>query len=189
MTIVSSLTNNQVKMSSDNTNDMSSNLNKSIPLLDSTNFNQWYLRIQSYFKHKNLLKYCLESPNDTLSGAAENNVNSKKAETVVIIMNHISVEAFDAVINADNSDEPYLIWQSILNRYASQSFNNKARIWLKFMRLEWNGNLMNFIQECKQHLNEIALVKLGVPANVLCYSILAKLPRSMWTFVEKNGIK
>ena len=33
-------------------------------------------------------------------------------------------------------------------------------------------------------LNEIALVKLGVPKNVLCYSILSKLPKQMWTIVD-----
>jgi len=74
--------------------------------------------------------------------------------------------------------------ENVLNCYASQSFNNKARVWLKFMRMEWNGDLNIFIQDCRKILNEIALVKLGVPANVLCYSILAKLPRQMWNIVD-----
>ena len=104
---------------SDNLNDSASQLNRSIPLLDSTNFNQWYLRMQAFLKLKNLLKYCTEPPNNSLSGVVETNVNAKKNECVVLIMNHISTEAFDAVINVENSEDPYLIWKSILNRYAS----------------------------------------------------------------------
>lgn len=164
--------------------DSLSSITKTIPLLDSTNFNEWMVRIQIFLKHKNLLKYCLEEVNPTLSGAAEANHMSKRTETALILISRISSEAFDAVIDIDNAEDPYYIWKNILNRYASQSFNNKARIWLKFMRMEWSGDLKGFIQECRKMLNEVAMVKLGVPANVLCYSILAKLPKHMWTIVD-----
>ena len=55
--------------------------------------------------------------------------------------------------------------------------------------MELNGDLKVFIQDCRKMLNEVALVKLGVPANVLCYSILAKLPHQMWNIVDTLVLK
>lgn len=87
--------------------DQSSTVNKSIPLLDSTNFNEWYLRIQLFLKHKTLLQYCLEPINPNLSGAAESNTINKATEAALILINHISSEAFDAVISVEKSEDPY----------------------------------------------------------------------------------
>jgi len=100
--------NNNYIMSSDQDN---SAFSKSIPLLDSTNFNEWLVRIQLYIKHKHLLKYCLEPTNNSLSGASEANVNSKKTEAALILISHISSEAFYAVIDKDNSEDPHHIWK------------------------------------------------------------------------------
>jgi hypothetical protein len=155
--------------------------NKAIPPLDGTNFQQWFLRIENFLEHKGLLKYCL-NPEEQENVTAT--VKNKKTEACLILMNHLSVEAFDSVVTMDNSKVPHKLWLSIMNRFASQSYNNKARVWLKFMRLEWTGGLESYVSTCRKMLNEIALVDLGVPENVLCYSILAKLPNSMWNIVD-----
>ncbi|PLW49320.1 hypothetical protein PCASD_02649 [Puccinia coronata f. sp. avenae] len=154
-----------------------------IPRLDEKNYLHWSMRIKAHLRHKGLLKYILEFP-VPLSGAAANAVAKKHAKTVDILMNFMSETAFESVITPDNEDSPYGIWTQIVSRYASTSSNNKGRVWLKFMRYEYRGNLSKFITDMHKMLIKIALVKLGVPDNILCFSILSKLSEDLWNVVD-----
>ena len=55
------------------------------------------------------MKHCLQPFNSTLSGAAETNVITKRTEAALILISHISSEAFDAVIDIENSEDPHLV--------------------------------------------------------------------------------
>ena len=52
------------------------------------------------------------------------------------------------------------------------------------MRSKYRGNLSEFITDMHKMLIEIALVTLGVPDNILCFSILSKLFEDLWTVFE-----
>ncbi|PLW34183.1 hypothetical protein PCASD_13302 [Puccinia coronata f. sp. avenae] len=140
----------------------------------------WACRYQG---HKGLLKYILEPP-VALAGAAHDAVAKKNAETVDILMKFMSKTAFESVITPNDKDNPHAIWNQIISCYASTSSNNKGRVWLKFMRYEYRGNLSEFINNMHKMLIEIALVKLGVPDNILCFSILSKLSEDLWNVVD-----
>lgn len=157
---------------------------KNIPLLDDSNYAAWSLRMKAYLRRKKLLKYVTEPPNLELHGAALENVKDKLAEAVDILMDFLGDVAFDSVITPSNDEDPHAIWGKITSRYASTSVNNKGRVWLKFMRYEYNGNLKEFISDCTRMLNDVAIVKLGVPDDVLCYSILAKLSEDLHNVVD-----
>ncbi|PLW26249.1 hypothetical protein PCANC_26631 [Puccinia coronata f. sp. avenae] len=154
-----------------------------IPKLDEKNFLHWLMRIKAHLRHKGLLKYITEPP-VPLSGAAAEAVNKKHAETFDILMNYMSETAFESVITPENKENPHGIWTQIISRYASTSVNNKGRVWLKFMRYEYGGNLKEFISDMHRLLTEIALVKLGVPENILSFSILSKLSEDLWNVVD-----
>jgi hypothetical protein len=57
-------------------------------------------------------------------------------------------------------------------------------VWLKFKRYEYSGNLKEFISDMHQMLTKIPLVKLGVPDNILSFSILSKLSEDLWNMVD-----
>ena len=52
------------------------------------------------------------------------------------------------------------------------------------MRYKYRGNLSKFITDIHKMLIEIALVKLGVPDNILCFLILSKLSEDLWNVVD-----
>lgn len=156
---------------------------RNIPKLDDTNYTSWLMRMKENLRHKGLLKYVLEPPTQFIGAVAEA-FNKKLAETVDTLMNYMSATAFDAIITPANEEDPYAIWMKIQSRYASTSVNNKGRIWLRFMRYEFSGNLRVFIDNVAKMLNEIAVVKMKVPDDVLCYSILAKLSEEMHNIVD-----
>ena len=160
--------------------------NRNIPKLNDQNYAMWSMRMKAHLRAKGLLKVCTSEPTDVsmLSGAALTNANKKRNEAVDILMNYMGDDAFNAVITPENDEKPHLIWSKIISRYASQSVNKKGRVWLKFMRFEYNGNLKDYIVECTKLINGISIVKLGVPDDVLCYSILAKLSKNLWNVVD-----
>ncbi|KAI7940222.1 hypothetical protein MJO28_013874 [Puccinia striiformis f. sp. tritici] len=138
----------------------------------------------AYLRHLGLSKYVLEPPLLGLAGAAAAAVATKHAEVVYILMNHIHETVFETVVTPDIAQDPHAIWDSINSRFASVSVNNKGRVWLRFMRYEYSGNLNDFIGDIRKLLNEIRLLQLGVPDNILSFSILAKLSEDMYNIVD-----
>jgi hypothetical protein len=110
--------------------------------------------------------------------------NKKQHETSNIIISHLDDAVFDSVITAENEDQPADIWAAIINRFASSSVNNKACVWLKFMRYQYPGNLKEYIDSCRKMMNEFAVVQLGIPDDIISISILAKLSREHWNVVD-----
>ncbi|KNZ46381.1 uncharacterized protein VP01_7318g1, partial [Puccinia sorghi] len=143
---------------------------KNIPLLDDTKFAAW--------------SYVTEPPDLTQAGVISIATRDKLAEAMNILIDYLSELAFDAVVTPSNEEDPHALWNKIISQYSSTSVNNKGRVWLKFMRYEYNGQLKTFITDISHLLNEIAVVKLGVPNDVLCFSILAKLSEDMHNVVE-----
>ncbi|KAI7944826.1 hypothetical protein MJO28_010521 [Puccinia striiformis f. sp. tritici] len=154
-----------------------------IPPLTENNYLQWSMRMTAYLRHTSLLKYVIEPPID-LSGAAATAVAAKHAEVVHILMSHISDPVFDMVVTPDIASSPFSIWENILARFASASVNNKGRVWLRFMRYEYKGMLGEFISDMRKMLNEIRMLNLGVPDNILSFSILAKLSEDLYNLVD-----
>jgi hypothetical protein len=154
-----------------------------IPRLDEKNFLHWSMRMKAHLRHRGLLKYVLE-PAVPLAGAAADAVAKKHNETVDILMNYMTETVFESVITPDNEDSPYGIWTNIISRFASTTVNNKGRVWLKFMRYEYKGDLAVYITDMHRMLTEIAVCKLGVPENILSFSILSKLSEDMYNVVD-----
>jgi len=140
--------------------------------------------MESYLRRKNLLPFC-EEQLDTYYAAQ----NKKRYEASDILIQHLDDVSFDAIINATNKSDPYLIWKKINTKYASQSFNNKGKIWLNFIRHEFKGDMENYIKQCRKFINELAVVKMGIPEDVLSYTILAKLSEEHYHHVKSIMLK
>lgn len=132
-------------------------MSRNIPKLDDSNYTQWSMQIKAHLRHKGLLQHCLTDSSHSLEGAALTAVKKKLNETVDILMNYLGNSAFNAIITPDNEGDPFLIWTRITKRYTSQSVNNKGRVWLKFMRYKYNGNLKQYISDCSKLINELLI--------------------------------
>ncbi|POW21890.1 hypothetical protein PSHT_01837 [Puccinia striiformis] len=154
-----------------------------IPMLTENNYLSWSMRMTAYLRHLSLLKYATDPPID-LSGAAAAAVAIKHNEVVHILMDHLSDAVFEMVVTPDIASSPHQIWSNIIARFASISVNNKGRVWLRFMRYEYNGVLAEFITDMRKILNEVRMLQLGVPDNILSFSILAKLSEDLYNLVD-----
>ncbi|MBW0540999.1 hypothetical protein O181_080714, partial [Austropuccinia psidii MF-1] len=61
----------------------------------------------------------------------------------------------------------------------------QARIWSRFPKITYNGNLRSFISELRQSLNEIKTVGIEVGTKTLAFAILTKLPDDFNSLIEK----
>ncbi|KNZ60451.1 uncharacterized protein VP01_15516g1, partial [Puccinia sorghi] len=63
---------------------------KNILLLDDSNYAMWSIRIKACLRSKKLIKYVINPPDSTLTGAAQTAVPDKEAKTVNILMEYLS---------------------------------------------------------------------------------------------------
>ncbi|MBW0504308.1 hypothetical protein O181_044023 [Austropuccinia psidii MF-1] len=61
----------------------------------------------------------------------------------------------------------------------------QARIWSRFSKITYNGNLRSFISELRKSLNEIKTVRIEVGTKTLAFAILTKLPVAFNILIEK----
>ncbi|MBW0519630.1 hypothetical protein O181_059345 [Austropuccinia psidii MF-1] len=78
-----------------------------------------------------------------------------------------------------------LLWSKLTKRFASSTFNNQACIWIRFCRINYNGNLQSFISKIRQCLNEVISIKVKVGTTTLAFTILTKVPDEYHNVVEK----
>jgi hypothetical protein len=147
-----------------------------IPKLDEQNFPSWSSRMRAYLRSKDYWKF--------ISGKKATIANKKKADASNIIISHLGDIVFDAVVTLSNKNDPRLLWNAIVEPFASDLINNKARIWLKFMRYEYSGNLHTYLIDCQKMVKELFIVKLGIPDDIISISILAKLSKDYWNVVD-----
>ncbi|OAV85215.1 hypothetical protein PTTG_30694 [Puccinia triticina 1-1 BBBD Race 1] len=133
--------------------------------------------MRTYLKSKDLW--------EVVTGEGTNSPSKKKIKTTAnILISHLSEVALQAVVTIKNEEKPEEIWNAIVDRYASSSVNNKACIWLKFMRYEYSGNLKDYLLDCQKMIRDFAIVQLGIPDDIISISILAKLSRDYWNVVD-----
>ncbi|OAV85527.1 hypothetical protein PTTG_30459, partial [Puccinia triticina 1-1 BBBD Race 1] len=140
--------------------------------LDDLNFPSWSIRMRTYLKSKDLWEIC--------SGEVANPAKKKVKTTANILISHLSEIALEAVVTVENEEKPNEIWNAIVDRYASASINNKARIWLNFMRYEYGGDLKSYLVDCQKMIRDFAIVQLGIPDDIISISVLAKLSKDYW---------
>jgi hypothetical protein len=130
--------------------------------------------MRAYLRSKDIYKVCTGKVHPA---------DKKRHKTASILISHLGDAVFDSVITANNEDKPDLIWTAITQRFASSSVNNKARVWLKFMRYKYPGNLKGYINTCRKMINKFVVIQLGIPDDIISISILAKLSREHWNVV------
>ncbi|MBW0536646.1 hypothetical protein O181_076361 [Austropuccinia psidii MF-1] len=173
-----------------NTNEQSNNLQKIIPILTDENYSEWKLRMIICLKQRRLYQYCIEQciPGDgvTRTPSVEAKVVDANVEACSLITNFLDSRMFAALVTSEETTQnSYLIWKKVNERFASSTFNSKARIWSKFQKLTYENSLKDFIANTRKCLSDIASVGIAVEEEILSFSILTKLPEEFHSLIEK----
>ncbi|MBW0476696.1 hypothetical protein O181_016411 [Austropuccinia psidii MF-1] len=107
-------------------------------------------------------------------------------EACGIITNFMDSRTFVALfILEEITQNSFQLWKKVNKRFASSSFNSKARIWSKFQKLTYEDNLKEFITNTRKCLRNIASVSIAIEDEILAFSILKKLPDEFHSLIEK----
>ncbi|MBW0558335.1 hypothetical protein O181_098050, partial [Austropuccinia psidii MF-1] len=172
-----------------NNSDPVNDLRKSIPTLTEENYLEWRLRISIYLRQKKLLTYCNNPITPALDTAkptkSESNDLDASNEACALITSTLESRTFAKLVNEETSQNSHELWRRINERFASSSFNSKARVWSRFLKVVYQTDLRTFISEFRRCLNEISLVGLEVEDIILAFTILTKLPEEFQPLIEK----
>ncbi|MBW0484797.1 hypothetical protein O181_024512 [Austropuccinia psidii MF-1] len=132
-------------------------------------------------KQRRLYQYCIEQciPGDgvTQTPTVEAKIVDANVEACGLITNFLDSRTFAALVTTEEiTHNSYLLWKKVNKRFASSTFNSKARIWSKFQKLTYNDILKDFIENTQKFLKNISAVGIAVEEEVLAFSILTKLP-------------
>ncbi|MBW0552003.1 hypothetical protein O181_091718 [Austropuccinia psidii MF-1] len=117
-----------------------------------------------------------------------NDQNNDLQRTIPILTNENYSEwkTFAALFTSEEiTQNSYLLWRKVNERFASSTFNSKARYWSKFQKLTYDDNLKDFIANTQKCLNYISAVGINVEDEILAFSILTKLPEEFHSLIEK----
>ncbi|MBW0535465.1 hypothetical protein O181_075180 [Austropuccinia psidii MF-1] len=136
---------------SDKINDLKDNSN--IPILNGTNYSEWYRRTKIYLRSKDLLDVCLNSIPNEATPAVVNKWKKASCDAVSFISSKIDPSVFIEVVDDETMEDAHLLWDKINEQYASKTAINRGRV----------------------SLVDIASVNIKIPPDVLSYMILGKL--------------
>ncbi|MBW0489907.1 hypothetical protein O181_029622 [Austropuccinia psidii MF-1] len=173
-----------------NTNDQNNDLRRTIPILTNENYSEWKLRMIICLKQRKLYQYCIEQciPGNgvTRTPALEIKITDANVEACGLITNFLDSRTFAALVTSEEIiQNSYLLWSKVNERFASSTFNSKARIWSKFQKLTYDDNLKDFIANTQKCLNDISAVGIDVEDEILAFLILTKLTKEFQSLIEK----
>ncbi|MBW0552921.1 hypothetical protein O181_092636 [Austropuccinia psidii MF-1] len=147
----------------------------SIPILDGTNYGHWQMRMKIYLRSRDLLDVWEKSHTNNASTSASNRWSKASFEAINIITTRLTERVFREIINSETIDNSHLLWSKISEQYASKRAVNQGRVWMDWQRCFFNGNLQNYIDNCRKRMMELDAVSIVVPNEFLSYSLLGKL--------------
>ncbi|KAI9619821.1 hypothetical protein KEM48_008434 [Puccinia striiformis f. sp. tritici PST-130] len=107
----------------------------------------------------------------------DNNFSMWKSK-ILTIFEYLSLEkVHDRVVNPSNEEDTLIIWQAIINEFASSKAANQERIWNEFSNMPFNDTeVLGFITRLRSMLIKMHEVGIVIPPNILSYEILNKFP-------------
>ncbi|MBW0535199.1 hypothetical protein O181_074914, partial [Austropuccinia psidii MF-1] len=146
----------------------------SIPILDGTNYGEWSAGITILLRSKDLLQVCENIVASDASTTVMNKWNKSSFEAVSIITSRVSNRVFIEVVK-QNSANAHLLWTELQEKYASRKAINRGRVWMQWLRLTYNGNLQEYVDNNRKLMMAMETVNIAVPSELLSFTLLGKL--------------
>ncbi|MBW0530994.1 hypothetical protein O181_070709 [Austropuccinia psidii MF-1] len=126
-----------------------------LPSLDGTNYGHWQMRMKIYLRSRELLDVCKKSRINNASTSSSNQWSKASFEAINIITSRITERVFREIINCGTVENSHLLWSKIFEQYASRRAVNQGRVWMDWQCCFFDGNLQNYIDNCKKLMMEL----------------------------------
>ncbi|MBW0579608.1 hypothetical protein O181_119323, partial [Austropuccinia psidii MF-1] len=126
-----------------------------ICVLDGTNYGHWQMRMKIHLRSRDLLNVCKNARSNDTSTSSINKWKKASFEAINLITIRIT--------------------ERISEQYASKRTVNRGQVWVDWQRCFYDGNLKNYIDNCRKLMMELDAVSIVVPNELLSCSLLGKL--------------
>ncbi|MBW0509993.1 hypothetical protein O181_049708 [Austropuccinia psidii MF-1] len=100
--------------------------NTMVPILNGTNFSEWYLCMIFLLRSKDLLDICEKELSADEPTPTANKWNKASFNTINLITSKVNHCVFLEIVNYETSDNAHLLWTKIKDKYASKKALNKG---------------------------------------------------------------
>ncbi|MBW0560818.1 hypothetical protein O181_100533 [Austropuccinia psidii MF-1] len=118
----------------------------SIPILDGTNYSEWYLRMCFLLQLKDLLEVCKKAIGQDATPSAVNWWTKSSFEAITMITSRINRRVFLEVINSETSDKANLLWSKTNKQYDSKKAMNKILSYIILGKLAGDPKLAQIVE-------------------------------------------
>ncbi|MBW0466970.1 hypothetical protein O181_006685 [Austropuccinia psidii MF-1] len=146
-----------------------------IPMLYGSNFSRWSVPMKAHLRSRDLLEVCEHPPGEGASTITINRLTKASYKAVNAILSRINKRVLLEVINSETSEKSHLLWSQINNKYASKTPANRGWVWMDWQCCFYNGNLQQYVEDCRKLMLDLELVNIHVPNKILTFSLLGKL--------------
>ncbi|MBW0501283.1 hypothetical protein O181_040998 [Austropuccinia psidii MF-1] len=162
-----------------------------LPFLDGSKFGHWSLKIKIHLRSRELLDVCENRIPEDASTSQENKWAKASYEAINIVTTRVVEKVLREVLNEENFANSYLLWNKTIEQYVSKGAVNRGRIWMEWQRFFFDGDLQNYIDDCRKMTMELESVNIKVPNDLLSFSLLGKLggDRELHQFVDSLTLK
>jgi transposase InsO family protein len=158
------------------------------PTFTGTNFPIWKKKMWIFLKYKKLHR-CIEEPLPDEPTEAEEADYLAAAAT---LGSHISDDVYNHVINDDNIQDAYQIWEELQSSYAASTVLAIFRTWSKWEDVKYEGSMLQYIKDMEAVLAEFAAMGLDIPSKLISCGIIARVtkkrPALMETLLSSNTL-
>ncbi|MBW0530264.1 hypothetical protein O181_069979 [Austropuccinia psidii MF-1] len=147
----------------------------SIPILNSTKYSEWYLRISFLLQSKDCLEIFKKAITQDATPPTVNWWTISSFAAITMITSQINCCVFVEVINSKTSEKANLLWSKINKQYAPKRAMNKGWVWMNWETENYSSKLHHYIEETKKYLLELHSVIVKMPSKFHSYIILGKL--------------
>jgi transposase InsO family protein len=150
------------------------------PTFTGVNFPIWKRKMWVFLKYKRLL-YCIEKPMSEEPSEQEEEDYLAAAAT---LGSHISDEVYNHVINDDNIQDAYQIWQELQSGYAAATVLAIFRTWSRWEDVRYEGSMLQYIKDMESVLAEFAAMGLEIPPKLISCGIIARVTKKRSALME-----
>ncbi|MBW0560401.1 hypothetical protein O181_100116 [Austropuccinia psidii MF-1] len=127
--------------------------NSNIPILNGTNYSEWYRRTRIYLRSKDLLDVSLNSIPPEATPAIVNKWKKTRCDAVSFISSKIDPSVFIEVVDDETMKDAHLLWEKINEQYASKTAINRGRVVMNWVSISYKGNTITRRHCLSKHKN------------------------------------
>ncbi|MBW0506582.1 hypothetical protein O181_046297 [Austropuccinia psidii MF-1] len=127
----------------------------SIPILKNSNYGEWVSQMTILLRSKDLLDVREKPIPSDLSTTATNKWNKSM------------VKQF--------SKKAHLLWTKLEEQYASKKAVNRGRVWMQWLKFNYDGNLQHYINNRRTLMMALETVNITIPDECHSFSLVGKL--------------